>query len=197
MEKRKLRIGIDLDDVVFEFVKPLLEFFNKSYSREIKFEDVNSYGFSKVFGVESKELENFIQSMITDDFQLNMNLCEFAKEVILKLSKNNDIYFITSRGCKGGTEESLNKHFSEYELIFSFNPYIKIGGELKSKICLDKKIDFMIEDSRRHALDCAEAEIKVLLLDKPWNQNFEHENVIRVKDWNEIKNKIGKMRNAV
>lgn len=194
MEKKRLKIGIDLDDVVFEFVKPLLEFFNKSYSKDVKFENVHSYRFSDVFGIESKELKNFIGSMITDNFQMNMELCEFAKEVVLELSKDNDIYFITSRGHREGTKECLDKHFPKFELIFSSNPYIKTEGHPKSRICLDNKIDFMIEDTRRHALDCAEAGIKVFLIDKPWNQNFEHENVIRVKDWKEIKEKINEIK---
>ena len=56
----------------------------------------------------------------------------------------------------------------------------------KIKIGIDLGIDFMIEDDRKHSKNCAEKGIKCFLIDKPWNQNFEHENVIRVNGWNEI-----------
>ncbi len=45
----------------------------------------------------------------------------------------------------------------------------------------------MIEDTKEHSELCAKDGIKTFLLDKPWNQHcVEHENIIRVKDWNEI-----------
>jgi uncharacterized HAD superfamily protein len=185
-----MNIGIDLDDVVFEFVKPTLLFFNERYKRNVLFEEVSSYNFSEVFDIDLNKLQKFICEIINDEFHLNMELCDFAKEAILDLLKENNIYFITSRVYRGNTLESLQKHFSNFELHFSSNPYLKTSGKTKSTICIEKKIDFMIEDSPEHALDCADAGIKVFLIDRPWNQNFEHKNVIRVKDWKEIKNKI-------
>ncbi len=189
MREKRLRIGIDLDDVVFSFTKALVQNFNERYNTDFKFEDVFTYSFSEVFNIEFFELRAFIENMITEEFNLNLKLCEFARESILDLS-DNEIFFITARVQRGGTIESLQKYFSNFELIFSSNPWLDTFGESKSEICLKKNIDFMIEDDIKHSKNCADAGIKVFLLDKPWNQNFEHENVVRVKDWREIKNRI-------
>ncbi len=48
-------------------------------------------------------------------------------------------------------------------------------------------IKIMIEDNPEYALDCAKNGIKTFLLDKPWNKNYsQHENLIKVKSWEEI-----------
>jgi len=78
-----------------------------------------------------------------------------------------------------------------FELIFSSNPYIKTKGKTKGEICKELGIDFMIEDSVEHSEICAKEGIKVFLLNKPWNKNcIDHENIIRVKSWNEILDKL-------
>jgi uncharacterized HAD superfamily protein len=197
MEKEKLKIGIDLDDVVFEFVRHVVNKFNEKYKKNISFEDVHTYFFPDVFEIDIHETKMFIKDLITPEFHLSLELCDFAREIILELSKENEIYFITSRVFQEGTRESLEKHFSDFKLHFSSNPWVNTQGDSKSIICKENKIDFMIEDDIKHALDCAGTGISVFLIDKPWNQNFEHENVVRVKDWKEIRDKIAELNNGI
>jgi uncharacterized HAD superfamily protein len=123
-----------------------------------------------------------------------MNLCDFAKDSISELSKDYEIFFISSRvDARNGTLESLNKHFSDvdFKMYFSSNPYYGNEGKTKGELCKELKIDFMVEDDVRHSEVCAKEGIKVFLLDKPWNQNcVEHENIVRVKNWKEIQEKL-------
>jgi len=45
----------------------------------------------------------------------------------------------------------------------------------------------VIEDNQDYALSVAQKGIKVLLLNQPWNANFEaHENMKKVNNWEEI-----------
>ncbi len=188
-----MKIGIDLDDVVFEFVKPLLEFYKKKYGGEILFEDVFSYDFSDVFKISLEEVIDLIGKNFTRSFIENLNLCEFSKESILKLAENHELFFITSRLFREGTKESLDKHFlnTGYNLVYSSNPYAGNEGKTKAEICEELNIDFMIEDCKRHSKICAENGIKVFLIDKPWNQKCGvHGNIIRVKNWKEIITKL-------
>ena len=191
--ENKLKIGIDLDDVVFEFVNPLLEGYKEKYGKDISFEEVFSYNFPTIFNISLKEVIDLIEDVFKKGKVENMSFCEFSKESILDLSKNHKIYFITSRIFREGTLESLEKFFFEtnFELVFSSNPYAKTNGKTKGEICNELGIDFMIEDSKEHAEECVGKNIKVFLLDKPWNKNTEsHENMIRVKNWREIMEKI-------
>lgn len=184
--EEKLKIGIDLDDVVFEFVKLFLEYSERKFGKKILFKDVFSYQFADVLNVSLEEVLDLVKQMSTKEVFENMALVENSKKSILELSKKYEIYFITSRVYKEGTLESLKKHFEEFdfELIFSSNPYAKTLGKHKGEICLEEGINFMVEDSYEHANNCAESGIKTFLLDKPWNQRRDlNKNIIRVKNW--------------
>jgi len=193
-EVKKLKIGIDLDDVVFDFISLVLKKYKEIFEKEILFEEVSSFYFSRVFNLSQEKVDLFFKKILIKESVENLELCEFAKEIILELSKNNKIFFITSRvHAKDGTLESLNKNFSEinFELIFSSNPYHKNEGKSKGEICKELGINFMIEDDIKHCEECIQKGIKVFLLDKPWNQKYlENEDIIRVKNWNEILNKL-------
>lgn len=189
METEKLKIGIDLDDVVFEFVNLLIENYEKEFGKKLLFEDFFSYAFAEVWHLNLEETISFIEQILKKEIVEDMKLCEFSKENILKLSKKNKIYFITSRIFREGTLESLNKHFSDldFELVFSSNPYANTEGKTKGDLCEELGIDFMIEDCPKHSLICAQKGIKTILLEKPWNKNCEnHENLIKLKNWREV-----------
>lgn len=55
-------------------------------------------------------------------------------------------------------------------------------------------IKLILEDSGETAIECSNERIKVILFDKPWNKQFSHENIFRVKNWNEAVKKIDKLR---
>ncbi len=63
----------------------------------------------------------------------------------------------------------------------------------KAIVCSDCKVDLIVEDSLTHAIECAKRGIKVILFDKPWNQASLAENITRVKDWNEILQRINSL----
>lgn len=189
MGKQELKIGVDLDDTVFEFMKSFLKIFEERYRKKISFEEVISYDLSFLTGLETDKIVELIKNIGNENFVL----CEGAKESILELSENNKIFFITSRVFRDGTLESLKKTFPKmnFDLIFSHNPYVKTGKKTKSEICRNLGINFMIEDDLIHSEKCAKEGVKTLLLEKPWNQSYEdNENIIRVTGWPEIVEKI-------
>ncbi len=197
--KEKLKIGIDLDDVVFEFMKTLVNYYNEKTRSNFLYEEMNSYKISDTLKINHEEVDDIIKEMIEKNKNLDMAVCEFAKESILNLSKNKEIYFITSRVHRKNTLESLQKHFSDinFELFFSSNPYVNNEGKHKGEICLDLNIDYMIEDSYEHAINCANSGVKCFLIDKPWNKNRgEHEKIIRVKNWKDILEKLEEFENV-
>ena len=188
-EIKKLRIGIDLDDVVFDFVNFLLLNYEKEFKKKILFEDITSFYFAPIFNFSEEECFAFIKQILSKKNVENLQLLEGAQNSINLLAKVHKIYFVTSRVFREGTLKSLKKHFVEidFELVFSSNPYAKTKGRTKGEICKELGINFMIEDSKEHSEICAEKGIKTFLLNKPWNKECkEHENIIRVNGWNEI-----------
>lgn len=189
-----MKIGIDLDDVVFEFVRELLIEYNLRHSTNFKFEDVFSYYFPEVLKISGENFNNFVKEFFGKEKRNNLPLCDDAKDSIMTLAQNHEIYFITSRVHQEGTKERLNSLFSNipFNLIFSSNPYVGTSGKTKGEICLEHGIHFMIEDSKEHAEECASKGIKTVILSKPWNIKANHENLIKVNNWNEIVELIGK-----
>ena len=184
-----MRIGIDLDDVVFEFVRKFLELYGKKNGKKIEFEDVYTYDFTKILNVELDEVLIMISKMNEVGKFIELDLCPEVHDSIIQLAEENDIYFITSRVYREGTMDSLMKYFSgiNFELIFSSNPYAKTEGKNKGVICKEFGIDFMVEDSYEHSKDCINEGVSVFLIDKPWNRNYsEYFGMKKVKGWNEI-----------
>jgi hypothetical protein len=57
----------------------------------------------------------------------------------------------------------------------------------KAEICVRERVDIMIEDSPKHALECAESDVLVYLFDKPWNRDLKgHPGIIRVSGWRDV-----------
>lgn len=191
MEKEK--IGIDIDEVVVEFMAGYLKFHNLHHNTNYKLEDITNYhlwksGFHKTKGESVKDVTKFSDSVYFD----SLVFVNGAKQGLSSLLESYKTYFITSRSdrLKEKTLSFFNSNFSKngYKIVFSGEIY---GGKVKWEICKDLGISLLIEDNPDYALNCAKKGIKVFLFDKPWNKNYEkHENIVKVRDWDEIMEKL-------
>jgi uncharacterized protein len=187
-----MKIGIDIDEIIVEFSLGYLELFNKQYNKNIKFEDLFSYSLCEPLEISREESLKLAEEYQNSEEFDNIKIVPGAQEGINFLGKTHDLIFITSRPqqIKEKTEIFLKKLFSNFNLKVFFSGGRTESGISKSEICLAQRIDILIEDDLLHALDCAEKGIKVILLDKPWNQKVTSENILRAKNWNEILKKI-------
>ncbi|MBU3912539.1 MAG: hypothetical protein KKE50_00445, partial [Nanoarchaeota archaeon] len=80
--------------------------------------------------------------------------------------------------------------FLDFQIIFSGDVY---GGKCKEEICRELDIPVIIEDHHEKSIDYANAGIKVILFNRPWNKKLSHENITRVKNWGEILEEIEKL----
>jgi len=190
-----MKIGIDIDEVVAGFIEKFLNYSNKKNKTSFTLQDVTNYNLRKTRVHKHKSREEDLLEISefqnSEDFNL-IELIEGAKNGLEKLSRDYEIYFITSRPeeIKEKTKDFFYNNFPEngYKFIFSGDVY---GGKTKSQICNELEISLMVEDNPFYALDCAKKGIKTFLLDKPWNKNYEkHENIIKVNNWKEILEKL-------
>lgn len=189
----KKKIGIDIDEVVVEFMKGYIDFHNKKHGTNFNLGSITNYHLWKSGFHKTKEesVRDVMEFQDSEDFNF-ITLIEGVKNCLKKISMDYNIIFITSRPeeLKEKTRNFFYKHFPKngYNFIFSGEIY---GGKTKSQICLEEGISIMVEDNADYALDCAKRGIKTFLLEKPWNKNYEnHENIIKVKNWEEILNKL-------
>ena len=194
-----MKIGVDIDEVVVEFFKKYLKLFNKRFGKNLIFEDIVKYEIWDLTDVSQEETLRVLDEFGSSESFFRIQLVKGAKEVLDEFFKSHEIFFITSRPEKA--KEQTWKFFEErfqnspFKIIFSGDMFG--GNKTKFEICKELGIPILIEDRRKYALDCAQNGIRVLLMDKPWNQNCEHENLVRVKSWKEIMEKIGEMKSEL
>lgn len=172
-----------MDDVLVEYVKAFLEFYNERNKTNLSYEEFTNIS-------KSVDKNN---SFFKSDYFKKMELCKDAVKVIKKLAEKNNLFIVTSRQIewKDATEKLVQDNFSDcFKGIFFAGDIHKGGGKKKSDIY--EGMDLVIEDNRGHALDCAKNGIKVFLLEKPWNKDVKHANITKVRGWNEIINLIPK-----
>ncbi len=184
-----MKIGIDIDEVVVEFMKDYLEFHNQKKGTEYKYENIFTYRFEDFSKLPKEEVRELVLSFSGGEKFDNLEFVKDAKENIFKLEKKNKIFFITSRHpiTKQSTLDFFERNFPKNNFTIHFSGENWEGSKSKGEICLEFGVDLIIEDNEDYALECAEKGIKTFLIDRPWNQNcVGHENITKVKDWEEL-----------
>lgn len=197
--KKKLRIGVDLDDTLVNTIDNFVSFcLEKGLS--VSKENMSSYYCWHDKGLDESKREDLFCEFNSHELSKNVVFFDLSKESLNSLKKDYNLVLITSRPSKiiDFTRKFIVDHFGEgfFEDIIHSGDANK-EKKCKHEICLDLGIGILIDDRSYYASNCAQNGIKVLLLDKPWNKDCpEHENIIRVKDWNEILEKIGEMKDS-
>jgi len=198
-----MKIGIDIDEVVTEYLKSFLEFAKVKLGRTAKLEDFKDYIFTEPLGLSLDEACKLVKEHTSlSNTLVNLGLVNGAKEAISLLAKNNDIFFITSRhpNDKIQTIEFFELHFpgNKFEIHFSSEAWKDTGNKTKLDICKELEIEVLLEDNKKYALNCASNGVKVILFDKPWNNNLkEDKNIFRVQTWGDALKKIKEIKHAI
>lgn len=189
MQKKQLRIGIDIDNVIADSYPVYLHRYNQKFGTKIRWEEVTDFYFS-TRETDAKDSQEFIYTLINSEvFQMELPPYRDAAAVINGWSKNGyQIHYVTARpqSTQKVTETWLKKHgfWVNGATLDMYDERIHVNDtDYKKGVVAEKKIELMIED----ALEIAEAlPIPVLLLDRPWNRGGLPSHVTRVKDWDEI-----------
>jgi len=191
MKDKKLRIGIDVDEVLASLVVQLNSFYNETYGTNFHIEDYHSYNLENTWGGDNESavgiVNNFYNSLYFDEIKPLIG----SQQVIEQLSRKNQLVAITSRPdfIKEKTERWIKRYFpKQFEEIICTGRYISSSRHVKSDICLTENIGLIIEDNLETCLDCVDNGIDAILFDKPWNRNgsIEDKGIIRVKNWDEV-----------
>ena len=188
-------IGVDLDDVLADFITPLIKFHNQTYGTKLTKDEFNSYDFWEVWGGTREEAIQKVYNFHNTPFFTNIKPTPSSIEAIDTLKKDNELVIITSRqnSVIKPTREWVNQHFPNcFSEIYFTNHYSLTGQQIKkSTICSTLSVGILVEDSLVYALDCLSKEREVILIDQPWNQQeILPKGISRVKSWEEVVNLI-------
>ena len=167
-----MKIGCDLDEVIVEFIKKFIDFYNHEIGSNLKFEDWKKYWFRDVVGISKEEERKWINNFYDSGFFDDISLVEGALEGITQLAKDSEMFVVTSRPLR--YKEKTDKFFNKYlknlcKLVYARGDN---GEELdkgldKGIICRDLGIKLMIEDHMDYALNCSVNGVETFLLTKP------------------------------
>ena len=191
-----MKIGLDVDDVMIDFVDGIIEFHNDRYGTDLDRKNFTSYHFNEVWGGTMEEAIKKIDEFVGSPYFKNLVPVLDAVETIQRLYSRNSFHVITSRSKKLEeiTKKCLTENFGNkfVSINFSKNHYTGWGEKTKSEICAMLGIDYHIEDSLDYAkqIVAETPKTKVLLLNSPWNQTTERLNpkIQRVRNWDGIFN---------
>ena len=185
---RRLRIGIDIDGVIVDYVTASLPLLSEICGRPISYQEFYSRNVGEVLNIDKKEETYFWEQVFFTDLLRFAPPIEGAIEG-LNLLYNHDVWLITGRpsSMRNLSLSWLKENYINYDnIVFDSN---KTAG----KLLVERECDVFIEDQLEVASAIAEEGVFTILLDQPWNQTSNlPNNCIRVHDWTAIISQINK-----
>ena len=169
-----MRIGIDIDDTITNTTEKMMEYIKKSGMDSDPSEDYCNYTTEQLDNYR-KLLEKYIEPVLS-----SVTLKDGCVSAINKLKEEgNTIYIITARNNRYSnniydlTVDYLNKNGIIYDKLL-------FGYENKRDICIEEKIDYMIDDNISVYDSLADTSTKPILFGKGDNKRK------RVDSWTDM-----------
>ena len=178
-------LGSDIDGVIIDIVSVMRERFLDLYGYDLSYELISDYKIEECTGLTDKQVQFVVDESL---YKVDLPVYADAEFYMNKYMKTEDVIFITSRNRRHSNETFLNlaKYFplDKFRILFE-------GIFTKASFVRRLKLDFFVEDRVDTVIDIAgnNSECEVLLMDRPWNKDWDEtlwNNVTRVKGWKEI-----------
>ena len=188
---RTMRIGIDIDGTLTD-IKSELDLAAKLYAqklgKEISFlskkrkKNSTKNIYQELFNFSEEELKYFlgpIQEKITNVAKPRV----FCVENINKLyAQGHYICIITARDSRYHKNPYLQSKFWLDKYNINYHKII-VNARDKAKICLEEKIDLLIDDNKNNCLQMCNMEKKAICIGEKMNLNNK---VKELENWNQI-----------
>jgi len=186
-----MKIAIDIDDVLADYLTQLVKFHNRTYKTALKKSDFVSLNFWEIWGGTKKQSIEKVYRFYKTAYFKNIKPFPGSLETLKKLKKRNELVVITSRQYDliYETEAWLKKYFPGiFSGIYFSNNFSAEGSKFKKSVFCDRLgIDAVIEDSFEYATECLKPNRKIILFRRPWNENLAiPKGIWKVNSWEEI-----------
>jgi len=186
-----IKWGFDLDGCIVNMIPILLDNIEKEYGYKLEVNDIIKYSIEECTSLSKEQVDRCVSLTIASVDRLlpYSNAIEFLN-YYHKIT-NDPIIFVSARQDKENTIKWLRLHLPELPWEAHF-----VRGIYKIQPIIRKNIKVFVEDRLKIAIDLARQDIKILLLDRSWNQLdlSNVDNIMRVKDWDEIKDYFDMLR---
>ncbi|MFP4119302.1 MAG: 5' nucleotidase, NT5C type [Candidatus Woesearchaeota archaeon] len=187
-----MNIAVDVDEVIARFLEQFMNFQEARYNRRLAPEDCHSYLFRDLFDMTEEEEIKQIMEFYDSPFFKDIKPIPEARETLERLKhQGHSLYVITARQhrIEKETKSWIDTHFPGLfeDVVITNEASFDEDHVKKVDVCKELDAQVIIEDSLSNAIDAANANIRAVLIDKPWNQNEDEDpqGLYRVKSWQE------------
>lgn len=189
-----MKIGIDFDDVIADTIEMVARQHNEQYGTQFTREDFHVYDWHVIWGGTREEGIRKADTFFEKDQVKEIAPLKGVAEGLAALkAQGHELYIITGRSKRNvaETERWLEHHFLNVFKSVHYAHFYTLDENAvkrsKLEICRELGVDLMLDDNLETALELADAGMKVILFDQPWNRNVAlPEGVTRVKGWEEV-----------
>lgn len=193
-----LRVGVDVDEVLGNFLASLNTFIAEEYLLQHNASEYYVYDFMKVWNCSQTEANDRVHAFFeSEHFNSGIVPIPGAYQTLRQLTSYCHLVVVTSRQhvIRQPTMDWINQHYGGIFKEVHFGNHFALEGEARSKseICRSLGVQVLIDDNPRYALECADHGIEVLLFDLhgnyPWSKTAQgptHPLITRVHDWSEV-----------
>ena len=200
---RKLRIAVDIDDVLAENAAGFVKYSNEKWGTNLTVDDYDEH-WGAIWKVDSLEVERRAQEYHNSSTMRRYGHIGGAKEVLARLSERHHLLIATSSRMqmRADTVEWLNEHFDGLFLDEDIH-FAGIWDNIDdSSITRTKRdiiesfgIDVLIDDQLKHCLAAAAAGANSILFGEySWNKiDDPPRGVVRCNSWAEVEREISRL----
>lgn len=182
-----MNIGIDIDGVILDSEKvfrTMADLYNtiNLNNRAIKAPDEPRI--QEKYNWTNEEIQDFADKYFIECTE-KANFMPYVKDVLNLLKKEgHKLIIITARGKdKKEMREVAERKFKKEGLKFDKYYWAK---QDKADVCVEEKIDVMIDDNYRNCIEIANKNIKTLYFRDAGIKKISNENIEEVHNWGEI-----------
>ncbi len=185
-----MNLGFDIDGVIANFSKPLLETIKENYGVTLKATDIYTFDLNIILGITKTEGNHLVNETLKKDLPLNIG----AKETLEQLSREgHSIYLLTGR--YDYLREITQSWLKEKGVPYNQLHLLHIGEKYLAKV---DPLDLIVEDSLEEALEWTRKVKNVLVYDQPWNKTWNVKNLTkRVYSWSEIYSEVQHLKASI
>ena len=172
-----MRIGLDIDGVLANFVKTFIPLVRERYGVALAEQDIYVHDLFLVLGITESEAIELIRATIRSD----LDLIDGAKEAIETLNREHDVILLTARpdDLLGVTKQWLAAKGIPYSELL----HVREGAKSAASLSLDVVVD----DHLREAIAFAGKVRKIIVFDHPWNHSFNAGRLFeRAYSWDDV-----------
>jgi uncharacterized HAD superfamily protein len=187
-------IACDIDDVLVDLCSAVAAFHNARYGTDLRVEDFTSHRAWEVWGGTREEMIDKMDVFFATGAFESLPLVDGAADALRQLSRRHKLVAVTGRPdeLSGVTRALLDREFGGLFLAIHHTNFFTHARAARSKadVCREIGAEIMIEDVPDHAIDCANAGMRVILFDRPWNKGVAlggrgSGSIERVRSWDE------------